>query len=244
MLVIPAIDLLGGKCVRLAQGDYSRGTVYSDSPGEVAREFEAQGASWLHVVDLDAAKSGKPENLGALQSILAAVTIPVQFGGGVRSLQIARLLLSMGVSWVIAGTVLARERAAALEMIENLGEALVAGIDARDGKVAVQGWTEQAEVEALHLAAQLVELGLKRVILTDIARDGQLAGPNLPFYEAAVKTLPIPVIASGGVASASDIVQLAQLGPEGVIVGKAIYEGRIDLREAIRASREASSSSS
>lgn len=233
MLVIPAIDIRGGQCVRLTQGDYARQTVYGEAPARVAGVFEEQGARMLHVVDLDGAKSGAPENILALQAILRSVSIPVEFGGGVRSLETAEILLGFGVTRVVIGTKLVSDRDLACQLFETLGEKVVAGIDVRDGKVAVEAWTETADIDAFDFAAELRDLGARRIIATDISRDGALAGPNLPFYQRMISAVDIPVIASGGAASRDDLRALSEIGVEGAIVGKALYEGRLSLADTV-----------
>jgi phosphoribosylformimino-5-aminoimidazole carboxamide ribotide isomerase len=237
MLIIPAIDLIGGRCVRLTQGDYAQETVYDPDPAAVAKRFEDAGAEWIHVVDLDGAKAGEPRNLDAVGAVLAAVNAKVEFGGGVRSLETARRLLGLGVARVIVGTKLIQDPALAERFFSELGERVVAGIDARDGKVAVAGWIEGSDVSALDLARRVESQGARRIILTDIARDGALTGPNLGLQAQVAEGVGIPVIASGGIGALRDIDALLPLeakGVEGVIVGKAIYEGRVDLQEAIR----------
>ena len=236
MLILPAIDLRDGKCVRLIQGDYNRETIYGEDPGQMAASFAEQGAQYIHVVDLDGAKAGKPQNLHAIESIVKASGVPVEAGGGIRSLETARQLLDLGVSRVIFGTRLLSMGDDARAYFETLGEQAVAGIDSRDGRVAVTGWTEGSGVDALGFAEQLEEKGARRFIVTDIATDGMLRGPNLPMLESFATTLSGAVIASGGVSSLDDLKAIESVAGgkiEGAIVGKAIYEGRFTVAQAV-----------
>lgn len=236
MLILPAIDLLGGRCVRLFQGDYRQETVYDEDPCRVAQEFAMQGAEILHVVDLDGARSGTPANLELVSAICHAVKIPVQFGGGVRSLDTARRALDLGVHRVVIGSKLLAEPEFAEAIFAALGESAAAGIDAREGRVAVSGWTEHSDVAAEDLARRIEALGAHRFIVTDIARDGALRGPNLDFLRTMAGAVRGKVIASGGVSSLEDIRAIASLQApnlEGVIVGRAIYEGKFTVVDAV-----------
>lgn len=238
MLIIPAIDLRGGRCVRLTQGDYGRETVYDLDPVEVAQRFAAEGAEIVHVVDLDGAKSGAPANLEVVARIAKEGGLPVEFGGGVRTLETARRVLDFGVSRVVVGSKLVQDADLSAQFFSELGEQVVAGIDARDGKVATVGWTETSEVTAVELAQRVERAGCRRIILTDIARDGELKGPNLDLLREVATAVTIPVIASGGVAVVGDLEVLREAFPtgvEGVIVGKAIYENRFTVAEAVAA---------
>lgn len=237
MLIFPAIDILGGRCVRLSQGDYERVKTYNEDPAAVGRSFAEEGAAWIHVVDLDAAKSGRPENFEVLARLATSVDVPVQVGGGVRSLAYARQLLDAGIARVIVGTKLVQDLDFAEEVFRALGDKVVAGIDSKDGKVAVHGWTETSGLEAVSFAQKLEAIGCRRVIATDVATDGMLAGPNIELMKSYVQALSIPVIASGGVSGPADLVALATTGVEGAIVGKAIYEGRLTVGQALEASR-------
>ncbi len=248
LTVIPAIDIRGGNCVRLFQGDYDQETVYSASPVEQALEWERQGAEIIHVVDLDGAKAGKPISLKIIWDITAAVSIPCELGGGIRSIADAEAALEAGVARVIFGTAVCREPALAEKAVQALGtEHVVVGIDAKDGKVALEGWTEVGGVDALELAAELASLGVTRFIHTDIATDGALSGPNLDAQLALCRRVPdTAVIASGGISSPQDIAELANLDAdnlEGVIVGKALYDGRVTLRELLDAAKTGDTSS-
>jgi phosphoribosylformimino-5-aminoimidazole carboxamide ribotide isomerase len=229
--VIPSIDIRGGKCVRLFQGDYAQETVFDADPVAVARRWEAEGASLIHVVDLDGARDGEPANLRIIAAICKAVQVPVEMGGGLRDAATIRRVLDAGVERAIVGTV-ATDPKRARELIDAFAERLAIGIDARGGMVAVRGWKETTEVEAVRLAQTLEALGARRVIHTDIARDCTLEGPNITGMRAMAEALQIPVIASGGVGSAEDVHRLAALAPlgvEGVIIGRALYTGAVSL---------------
>lgn len=237
MLILPAIDLRAGKCVRLKQGDYAQETIYGEDPAAVAADFAEQGADWIHVVDLDGAKAGEPQNLDAIRAIVEASDVPVEVGGGIRSLETAQRLLDLGVGRVIFGTRLLATEDAGESLFRALGEQAVAGIDSRDGMVAVTGWTEQSSVVALDFAKHLESVGAKRFIVTDIATDGMLQGPNLPMLRQFAEELQGAVIASGGVATLDDLVAISGLRVEGAIVGKAIYERRFTVAEAVQSAR-------
>jgi phosphoribosylformimino-5-aminoimidazole carboxamide ribotide isomerase len=238
MDVIPAIDLLGGQCVRLHQGDYDQVTRFSDDPVAQALEWQRQGARRLHLVDLDGARSGEPVNDAVVRAITAALTIPVQLGGGVRSFARAEDLLACGLDRVILGTVAIENPDLVRQLAARHPGRIVVGIDARDGKVATRGWLRESTVEATALAASFEGSGVAAIISTDIATDGTLAGPNLEALRAIAAASSIPVIASGGVGCLADLLALlalAPLGVEGVIVGRALYDGSVDLREALQA---------
>lgn len=238
MLILPAIDLRGGRCVRLYQGDYSQETAYSDDPVDVARGFEAEGASWLHVVDLDGARSGTSQHLEVLRSIKDRTGLQIEYGGGVRTLEAAHLALSAGASRVVLGSVLVKDPSEGSRVLAELGEQAVAMLDARAGNVAIEGWTTTAGPSIVAMAASVCKAGARRIAVTDIERDGTLGGPNLELLAEVLSASSVPVIASGGVSSLEDLAALAALpaGPlEGVIVGKALYEGRFTLRQAIQA---------
>ncbi|MGQ9632183.1 MAG: 1-(5-phosphoribosyl)-5-[(5-phosphoribosylamino)methylideneamino]imidazole-4-carboxamide isomerase [bacterium] len=236
MLVIPAIDLMGGRCVRLLQGDYSKRTVYSDEPGEVARRWRDSGARLIHVVDLDGAKSGRPQNLFAISEIVRAVDTPIEVGGGIRDIDAIEEVLGLGARRVILGTSAVESLNILRKARDRFGERVVVGIDARDGFVAVRGWTEVTNLKATDLALRVGECGIETIIYTDIRRDGTLLGPNFEAIREIARTSGLNVIASGGVSSLDDIRKLKGMEPEGVvgaIVGKALYDGRVDLKEAI-----------
>ena len=231
--VIPAIDLMDGRCVRLVQGDYSRSTTYPRDPVELARLFQGLGLDWLHVVDLDGARAGRPENLATVQA-LAATDIGIELGGGIRTVEHIQQALDSGVRDVILGSSLMSNWDDLPRWLDRFPGRLVAGVDARDGQVAVHGWQETTAVPALELIARLEGLGFVRVICTDIATDGTLAGPNLDQLQDVACSTGMEVTASGGIGSVADIqavAALAELGVAGVIVGKAFYDGRISLEE-------------
>jgi phosphoribosylformimino-5-aminoimidazole carboxamide ribotide isomerase len=231
--IIPAIDLRGGRAVRLWQGEYDQETVVGDDPVAIARQWEAQGAPRLHVVDLDGARTGEPAHLAVIAAIAAAVSIPVQVGGGLRDAASVQRVLEAGAARAILGTA-AAEPEAARPLLERFGERLIVGIDAREGRVAIRGWRETLPRDARELAAELVALGARRFIFTDIARDGTLSGPNLEAMAAMAASVPVPVIASGGVGSLEDVRALARLSClEGVIVGRALYTGALSLPQAL-----------
>lgn len=244
MQIIPAIDIRDGQCVRLSQGDYGKTDHYGSSPEEFAIRWQELGADRLHVVDLDGARLGdsQPSTLKAIRDIAAAVSLPIQVGGGVRDMARAQRLLDLGVERVILGTTLVRDPEQAEAMLSSLGDRAIVGIDARDGEVAVSGWLERTALPALEFARRMEEAGARRIIFTDISRDGMLKGVNLEALAAVADCVKLPVIASGGVTSADDIRGIASLGRsniEGAIIGKALYTGALDLATAIAASRSA-----
>jgi phosphoribosylformimino-5-aminoimidazole carboxamide ribotide isomerase len=238
MDVIPAIDLLGGNCVRLYQGDYERSQVFNENPVAVAKQWVAQGANRLHVVDLDGAKQGYPVNLQAIEAIVRAVSVPVQVGGGLRDRSSIKQLVDLGVERIILGTVAVEQPQLVHQLTQDFPGQIVVGIDARDGKVATRGWLETSEVAATELAQEMAQQGAAAIIYTDIHRDGTLRGPNLPALRELATSIDIPAIASGGVSSVTDLLSLLALEPlgvTGVIVGRALYTGDVILSEAIRA---------
>lgn len=235
MEVIPSIDLRGGRVVRLYQGDYDREITYSDDPVAVALRWENAGAPRIHVVDLDGAATGLPVNLAIVEEIVSRVGLPVQVGGGIRDMVTAERLLSTGVQRVVFGTAAIRDPALVRDACRKLGaEHIVVGIDARDGRVAVQGWTESSDATAADLANSMAVAGVARFIYTDIGVDGTLAGPNLQAVIDLMKAVGKPIISAGGIGSLADLEQLDQVGVEGVILGSALYRGRVDLSEAVR----------
>ncbi len=238
MEVIPAIDLIDGRCVRLYQGDYAQTEVFNDNPVEVARQWADQGATRLHLVDLDGAKSGKPENWQAIEAIARAVDIPIEVGGGLRDRARVTDLFSLGVRYAILGTAAVNNPDLVSDLAGEFPGQIIVGIDARNGKVATEGWLETSEVDAIALAQQMEQRGAAAVIYTDIQRDGTLKGPNIPALRAMAAAVTMPVIASGGVGALRDLLSLLVLEPqgvEGVIVGRALYTGDVSLKEAVRA---------
>lgn len=232
MLILPAIDLIEGRCVRLHQGDYAQETRYDQDPAELAAEWGKAGIDWVHVVDLEGAKAGTPKNLDAIRRICAVTSAKVEVGGGIRSRRDADAALEAGASRVILGSALLANRGEAVRILRDLGERAVVGLDCRDGKVAIHGWTETSHEDGVELARRLAPVGA-RFIVTDIATDGTLQGPNLALLKRFVQEVERPVIASGGVSSLDDLRALAPLGVEGAIVGKALYEGRFTVKQAL-----------
>ena len=238
MEVIPAIDLLEGRCVRLYQGDYSQSQVFDENPSAVAKQWVEQGATRLHVVDLDGAKTGDLVNLPAIEAIVNSIPIPVQLGGGLRDRTKVAQILNIGVERAILGTVAVENPQLVAELSQEFPGRIVVGIDARNGKVATRGWLETSEITAIDLATRMAKLGAAAIIYTDIHRDGTLEGPNMESLRELANSISIPVIASGGVSSLTDLLGLLALEPmgvTGVIVGRALYTGDVSLREAIQA---------
>ncbi|MCP9460562.1 MAG: 1-(5-phosphoribosyl)-5-[(5-phosphoribosylamino)methylideneamino]imidazole-4-carboxamide isomerase [Nitrospira sp.] len=244
MLVIPAIDLKDGRCVRLRQGDMAAETVYSDDVRAVAGRWQEQGADLIHVVDLNGAVEGKPRNLPQIEAVMQAVGVNVQVGGGIRSIETVRQYLRAGVSRVVLGTAALTDRAFLEQACREFPRRIVLGLDARNGNVAVKGWTEVSDVRAVDLLKDLSGFALGAVIYTDISRDGMLSGPNVPALEEIVASSPFPVIASGGISKIDDLLAVRSLGPrvEGAIVGKALYDGMLDYRAAVAALSQESKS--
>jgi phosphoribosylformimino-5-aminoimidazole carboxamide ribotide isomerase len=229
---IPAVDIRGGRCVQLVQGDFGRETAYGDDPAEMARHWQALGAQRLHVVDLDGARDGVRGNAAAIADLLAAVDIPVQVGGGIRSLDTARLLLEQGADRVVVGTAAAEQPRALGQWLQALGaERLIVGVDARGGHVATHGWQNQTNLDVVTFCHLLAEVGVVRVLYTDVGRDGMLGGPDVEGTRAVAGVLA--VLGSGGVSSVDHLRRLAEAGAEGAIIGTALYEGRLSLPEAL-----------
>ncbi len=231
--VIPAIDLRGGKCVRLYQGDFAQATVFSDDPVAVARRWESSGAPRLHVVDLDGAASGLPAHTAVIQAIVRAVSIPVQVGGGLRTMDALAQALASGAGRAVLGTVAVEEPAFVAMAVARFGTAIIVGVDAREGMVATHGWLKGQPIQAIELVRRMERAGIRRFVYTDIARDGALQGPNVAAVEGVVRATRAAVIASGGVASLEHLELLARAGAEGAIVGRALYTGAIDLKQAV-----------
>lgn len=237
MILYPAIDLVGGKAVRLFKGDYAQMTVYSDDPVSVARDFQAAGAKRMHLVDLEAAKSGVPANAETIRAIAEQTDLFLEVGGGIRNMEILKTYLDLGVDRAILGTAAVTDPQFLKEAVETYGEKVAVGVDLKDGYVAIKGWTETSELTADAFFAQMEELGVKTVICTDISRDGAMKGTNRALYKALSEKFSIDLIASGGVSSIEDIAALKEMGLHGAIIGKAYYTGAIDLREALEVAR-------
>jgi len=240
MLVIPAIDLKQGKVVRLEQGLMDRDTTYSSDPAEIAKKWESMGAELIHVVDLDGAFAGEPKNRDAVLSIASAVNIPIELGGGIRDLACIEDYLTAGVSRVILGTVAHKEPSLVEEAARSFPEKVVVGIDAKDGLVSVRGWAEITDMPATELASRYEDMGIAAIIYTDISRDGMMTGPSVESTAELARSIKVPVIASGGVKTIDHIKELLPFekdGIEGVITGRAVYEGTLDLAEAIKVAR-------
>lgn len=233
MEIIPAIDMMDGKCVRLVQGNFDQSTVFSDDPVDAAKRWGDEGARRLHLVDLNGSRMGAPQETETIRRIIAAVRIPVQLGGGIRTLDTAKRMIEMGVERVIIGTSAALDTQAAQAIFQQLGEHAALGVDAKDGFVAVKGWEELTAERAVEFAHRMQELGARRVIYTDISRDGMLQGVNAAAMKEMAEALDIPVIASGGVSTLEDIRSLKATGVEAAIVGKALYTGDLALADAL-----------
>ena len=235
MQVIPAVDIRGGRCVRLAQGDYTRETVFEDDPVAAARRWAGLGAERIHVVDLDGARDGRQANAAIVRAIAQAVSCPVQTGGGIRSLDALRSTLEGGVQRVAVGTAAVKDPEFLRQAIEAAGEQLIVSVDARDGQVSLEGWTEGTSLDAVRFIEELAQLGVRRIVYTDISRDGVAGSPNFGMYERLTSNVPLAVVAAGGVSRVDDLRRLAECGVEGAIVGRALYTGEVDLRQALEA---------
>jgi phosphoribosylformimino-5-aminoimidazole carboxamide ribotide isomerase len=233
--LIPAIDLRGGKCVRLTQGDYNQETVYGEDPVEVARQWQAQGAPRIHVVDLDGAVAGVPTQLDVVHKIVDATSIPIELGGGIRTPETVEQVLATGVTDVILGTSVIQNPGFLEWCLKELAEHVIVGLDARDGRVAVRGWLDVTDVSVYELAGRLTGMGARRVIFTDIAQDGMLDGPNIKSLSTMMSSTTMEVIASGGVSTVEQILAVKEAGAAGAIVGKALYVGSIRLPGALAA---------
>jgi phosphoribosylformimino-5-aminoimidazole carboxamide ribotide isomerase len=234
MIILPAIDIKDGQCVRLYQGDYALVSTYDADPIKVAQRWQSAGASWLHVVDLDGAAAGQPINKELIRRMRANTSLHIELGGGMRSLKHIEQMLDAGIDRVILGTVAITDRALLEEALARWGERIAVGLDARNGQVAISGWRETSQVQATSLATELGEIGVQRFIYTDITRDGALKGPNLDALREIQQVISCSLIASGGVSSIDDLRSIAALGIEGAIVGKALYTGDVDLTTAIQ----------
>jgi phosphoribosylformimino-5-aminoimidazole carboxamide ribotide isomerase len=239
MLILPAIDLRGGQCVRLRQGDYAQETVFGSDAAQVARSWFEQGARGIHIVDLDGAREGRPVNIRQVQAIVATVDVPCQLGGGLRSREDIEQVFSWGVQKVILGTRALKDAAWFEDIVHDFPNKIILGLDARNGLVATNGWLEVDQTSALDLARRCAHLPLAGLVYTDISRDGMMQGANVDAMAEMAAVSKIPLIASGGVTNLEDVRKLAQLGLAGCIIGRALYEGMIDLRSAIHVAQEA-----
>ncbi len=237
MTIYPAIDIIDGKCVRLVQGDYSQKTTFSDSPLDVAKKWRSMGGEFIHLVDLDGAKSGDTPNFELVTRIAKALDIPVEIGGGIRNMETVDKYLQNGVFRVIIGTAAVKNPEFVREAVEKYDDRIVVGIDAKDGMAAISGWEDVSEAPALELAKRMRDYGVKSIIYTDIATDGMLGGPNIEAMREMKNNVDVEIIASGGVSSIDDVRRLKETGVEGAIIGKALYTGDIDLKLAIEEGR-------
>ena len=237
MILYPAIDLVGGKAVRLYKGDYAQMTVYSDDPVSVAKDFQSAGAKRMHLVDLEAAKSGIPANAATIRSIAEQTDLFLEVGGGIRNMEILKTYLDLGVDRAILGTAAVTDTQFLKEAVEKYGDKIAVGVDLKDGFVAIKGWTETSTLTADAFFSQMEKLGVKTVICTDISRDGAMGGTNRELYRELSEKFSIDLIASGGVSSMEDILALKEMGLHGAIIGKAYYTGAIHLAEALEAAR-------
>ncbi len=234
MDIFPAVDIQNGHAVRLRQGDFDRVTVFDDSPAAAARRWAEAGASWIHMVDLDGARTGKAANANLIREAAAQIDVPIQLGGGIRDLEAVVQALDLGVQRVIIGTASLRDPEFFQTACREFPGQVVAGIDARDGLVAIHGWAETSNVPATTSAADLSLPGVAAIVFTDIARDGMMQGPNLDSLRAVIAAARVPVIASGGISTLDDLRAVARLGVTGAIIGRALYDGSIDLAEALK----------
>lgn len=240
MIIIPAIDLKDGRCVRLAQGDFSRVTVYSDDPVGIAKKWQENGAERIHVIDLDGSLRGSPRNMDVIRDIVAEVGLPIEVGGGIRDMNTIGTYIGMGVKWVILGTMALRDKGFVRKACQTFKGEIILGMDANEGKVSIQGWTEQTSESAVDIAKGYEGYGLAAIIYTDIKRDGMETGVNIEATRELAQSVDIPIIASGGVSGTEDIRRLREVekfGVIGVIIGRALYSGAVSLKEAISLSK-------
>lgn len=235
MIIYPAIDMLGGKCVRLKQGRYEDSTIYNENPAEVALNWQQKGAEWIHLVDLDGAKAKRPVNIAAITQIRKTTNVPLQLGGGLRTEDDIKSTLDFGINRVILGTAAVMNPFFLYQMVCKFGDKIAVGLDAKDNQVATEGWQETKSQNVFEYAKFMETLGVKTIIFTDIATDGMLKGPNLDAMRQMVQNVNINVIASGGVSCLQDIIDLKEIGVSGAIAGKALYTGNLELGDAIHA---------
>jgi phosphoribosylformimino-5-aminoimidazole carboxamide ribotide isomerase len=233
MEIIPAIDIRGGRCVRLYQGDYGQETVFNEDPVAAALAWQSQRARWLHIVDLDGAAAGAPRNTEVIEEIMKACGLSIELGGGIRQEDAAEQLLRQGISRLVLGTAAIEDRGLVDKLCQRFGEAIAVSLDARDGKIAVHGWQKDTVSEVLHLSCEMVAAGVRRLIYTDIKRDGTLTEPNFDMIKRLIAQTDISVIVAGGISRLEHLDKIRELGAEGAIIGKALYTGDINLGEAI-----------
>jgi phosphoribosylformimino-5-aminoimidazole carboxamide ribotide isomerase len=233
MEIIPAIDIRNGKCVRLYQGDYNQETVFNENPVTAALAWYSQGARWLHIVDLDGAVSGEPQNMEVVEEIIKESNLSIELGGGIRQKEVAEKLLNHGVSRIILGTAAIENRELVKKLCQQFGEAIAVSLDGRDSKIAIHGWQKNTVVEVLQLSREMIDAGVRRLIYTDIKRDGTLTEPNFDMISRLLTEAKVPLIVAGGISREEHLRKLKQLGAEGVIIGKALYTKDIDLGEAL-----------
>lgn len=237
MIILPAIDIYEGKAVRLYKGDYNQMTVYSDNPAEIALDFKQQGATHIHLVDLEGAKSGLTPNLDTVEKIISATDLFAEIGGGIRSIETVEKYINIGASRVILGTAAVNDERFLLSAVEKYGDKIAVGVDIKDGFVAVSGWTQKTQIDCFDFCEKMQSIGVKTIICTDISLDGAMKGTNHSLYEALSERFDIDLVASGGVSSMADVERLAKLGIYGAIIGKAYYTGDINLKDAIEVAR-------
>jgi len=233
MIIFPAIDLYGGKAVRLLRGDYAQMTIYSDEPVKVAEDFASRGAEWIHIVDLEGAKTGDTPNLATVEKIAESTPLKTEIGGGIRSMEVIERYFAAGVDRVILGTAAVTDSEFTKRAAEKYGERLAVGVDIKDGMVAIKGWTEKSEKDAFAFCREMQDIGISTIICTDISKDGAMNGANHELYKALAEQLSVNITASGGVSSLDDVKKLRGLGIYGAIIGKAYYTGAIDIAEAV-----------
>ena len=237
MKIFPAIDLFGGKAVRLYKGDYQNMTVYSDDPVSVALDFKSKGAKYMHLVDLEGAKTGQTPNLETIKKIVGATDSFVEVGGGVRSMEVIERYINAGVSRVILGTVAVTEPDFLIEAVKKYGDKIAVGVDIKDGFVAIKGWTEKSQEDGFEFCKKMQDIGVKTIICTDISKDGAMQGANHALYKRLKEQLNIDVVASGGVSAIEDVIKLRKIDIYGAIIGKAYYTGAIDLKQALKVAK-------
>jgi len=233
MEIIPAVDIRGGRCVRLYQGDYNQQTVFNENPVTVALTWYSQGARWLHIVDLDGAAAGEPKNMEMVLQIIKESGLLIELGGGIRQKEVAEKLLGQGISRIILGTAAIENRELVKKLCQQFGDAIAVSLDARDGKIAIHGWQENTVFEVLRLSREMIDAGVRRFIYTDIKKDGTLTEPNFDMINRLLAETHVPIIVAGGIAKLEHLRRLKELGVAGAIIGKALYTGDIDLEEAI-----------